>query len=263
MFVFLSKILPIFVYPVGLASILLLVAVLLHKRVKWQRGLMIAAVVILWGGGNRWVAVSLVRSLEWRYLPAETIPHADAIVLLGGCTAPSEYPRQTIELTGEADRVFYSAWLYHHGAAPHILLSGGYIAWMGKHSSPADDMAEVLAALDVPKDVLWLEDKSRNTHENAVFAKRILDEKGIHKIILVTSAIHMPRSVALFEHQGLEVIPAPTDYFVTKSLWDELMSPSWQTIFFNLIPSAGNLGKTTVAIKEYIGLLVYGLRGWL
>ena len=73
----------------------------------------------------------------------------------------------------------------------------------------------------------------------------------------------MPRSVALFKHQGLEVIPAPTDYFVTESLWNDLFPPSLNAILFNLVPSADNLGKTTLAIKEYIGILIYHLRGWM
>jgi len=263
MFVFLSKILPIFFYPVGFVSILLLITLFIKKDSKWQRVLVIIAFVVIWVSGNRWVTVSLIHSLEWRYLPLEQVPNGDVIVVLGGGTDPEQYPRQMVELNGAGDRVVYAAWLYHQGVAPHILLSGGYIPWMGERTSPAEEMATILSMLDVPEDAIWLEMESQNTHENALYSKEILKSKGIQKIILVTSAIHMPRSVALFKHQGLEVIPAPTDYFVTESLWNELLSPSLKTILFNFIPSADNLGKITLAIKEYIGILIYRLRGWM
>jgi len=263
MFVFLSKLLPIFIYPLGLASVLLIVALLLKDRGKKQRVLLILALSILWLGGNRWVAVGLTRSLEWRYLPPEEVPQADAIVLLGGCTDPWEYPRQMVEMSGCVDRVFYAAWLYEHGAAPYILSSGGYLPWKGERTSPAEEMVPILEKLGVPNEVVWLEPKSRNTYENALFAKEILQEKGIDKIILVTSALHMPRSVSLFEHQGFEVLPAPTDYFVTQSLWQSLFRPNAMTAFMNIFPTVDNMEKTTLALKEYIGIIAYHLRGWL
>ncbi|HEY61259.1 MAG TPA: YdcF family protein [Anaerolineae bacterium] len=263
MFVFLSKFLPILIYPVGIASILLLITLFIKKDSKWQRVLVVIALVVIWVGGNRWVAVGLIHSLEWRYLPLEHVPSSEVIVVLGGGTDPKQYPRQIVELNSAGDRVLYGAWLYHQGIAPHILLSGGYIPWMGTRTSPAEEMATILNMLDVPEDAIWLEPKSQNTYENAVYSKEILENKDIHRIVLVTSAIHMPRSVALFKHQGLEVIPAPTDYFVTESLWNDLFPPSLNAILFNLVPSADNLGKTTLAIKEYIGILIYHLRGWM
>ena len=129
-----------------------------------------------------------------------------------------------MEINGAGDRVLYAARIYKEGKAAHILLSGGEITWMKATSStPADEMAEILQSLGVPKEALWLENKSQNTHENAVFSKVILDEKGIKKILLVTSATHMPRAVALFQKLGLEVIPLPVDYSVTLAdiSWNE------------------------------------------
>jgi len=73
----------------------------------------------------------------------------------------------------------------------------------------------------------------------------------------------MPRSVALFEHQGFEVIPAPTDFRITQSGWDQMTSTSLLVQLLNLFPSADNLSQTTGALKEYIGMFIYRLRGWL
>ena len=86
---------------------------------------------------------------------------------------------------------------------------------------------------------------------------------GIRRIILVTSASHMPRSVALFEKQGFEVIPAPTDFTVTQAGWDKLKSGGLASQVLSLLPSAENLGLTTRMLKEYFGMLVYRLNGWM
>jgi uncharacterized SAM-binding protein YcdF (DUF218 family) len=151
--------------------------------------------------------------------------------------------------------------LYHRGAAPNLLLTGGRIDWVESGDSPAGDMAVILQALGVPDEAMWLEDRSRNTYESAVESWDILSEKDIQRIILVTSAQHMPRSVAFFEAQGFDVIPAPTDYSITEAEWQRLIHPDFATAIINLVPDAGNLASTTSALKEYLGLFVYWLRG--
>ena len=127
--------------------------------------------------------------------------------------------------------------------------------------TPAEEMASILMMLRVPPEALWLETESRNTYENALYTQEILDQKGIEKIILVTSAQHMPRSVGLFEKQGLEVVPAPTDYAVTERGWAHLWEPDLITQVFNLLPKAGNLAATTSVMKEYFAILIYKLLG--
>ena len=72
MFVYLSKLLPLFIYPLGLGCILLIIVLASEKHKKLRRGLLISALVILWLGSNRWVSFGLARSLEWRNLPPET-----------------------------------------------------------------------------------------------------------------------------------------------------------------------------------------------
>ena len=169
-----------------------------------------------------------------------------------------------MELNEAVDRVFYAAWLYHQGAAPRLLLTGGNIEWRGRRdTTPAEDMATILVMLGVPQEALWLESESRNTYENAVYTTQMMRAAGIEQVILVTSALHMPRSVALYRKLGWEVIPAPTDYGVTDQIWEDLWRPNLINQLFNFLPSAGNLSQTTTALKEYLGMLVYGLRGWI
>jgi uncharacterized SAM-binding protein YcdF (DUF218 family) len=264
MFVFLSKFGPLFVYPLGFTCVLLVLALLAHKHQKLHTAFSIFALVVILLTSNSWVAAALTRSLEWRYLPPETLPKADVIVVLGGGTDAAEYPRSTVELNSGGDRVIYAGYLYKQGAAPHLLLSGGNISWLGSTpSTPATEMAEVLTWMDIPEEALWLQPESQNTYEDALYSAKMLKEKGINRIILVTTASHMPRSVALFEKQGLEVVPAPTDFKVTQASWDALFSGDPAGMLVRLMPNVGNLSMITAAMKEYLGMLVYRLRGWM
>ncbi|MCJ7657939.1 MAG: YdcF family protein, partial [Anaerolineales bacterium] len=98
--IYISKLLPQFVYPLGLIGGLIIIALLLQRKPRLQRAILIIALLVLFISGNRWVAMGLSRSLEWQYLPQENIPVADVIVVLGGGTNPAEYPRSTIEING-------------------------------------------------------------------------------------------------------------------------------------------------------------------
>jgi len=265
MFIFLSKLLPLLVYPLGLSCMIFLAAILVYRYKKIAQGLLIAALLLLFLSSNRLVSYSLARSLERQYPPLENIPQTDVIVVLGGGTAHAGYPRLHVEVDGAGDRVIYAARLYKDGKAEHLLLTGGVITWMdlNERSTPAAEMADLLDLLGVPAEAVWLEDKSQNTYENAVYSAAILEEKGINRILLVTSAMHMPRSAALFRAQGLEVIPAPADYTFTDDDWQQLLNGSLENKLISLLPNASSLSLTTNVLKEYIGIVVYRLRGWM
>ena len=264
MFLMMSKLLPLFVYPLGLACVLLLLSLLLRRESRWPRRLVWLALILLWLGSTRWTANALARSLEWRYLPPAEIPEADVIVLLGGGARPLLYPRQISEVSEAGDRMLYAAWLYHQGIAGAILVSGGH-AVTNTPAGPAEweSMADILEMLGVPREAIWQENESRNTYENAIYSKKILDEQGIQRVLLVTSATHMPRSVRIFEKQGIEVIPAPADFLVTQADWDYMFEADLGVQLYNLLPSAGAMNLTEIALKEYMGIVVYWLRGYV
>jgi len=103
---------------------------------------------------------------------------------------------------------------------------------------------------------------SLNTYQNAVNVRQIMKERDIQRVLLVTSAMHMPRSLRIFQRQGIEAIPAPTDFLVTKQEIEE-PNNSPQATLLSLLPDADRLQNTTRVLKEYIGTVVYRLRGWL
>ena len=261
-FVFLSKLLPLLVFPLGLACLLLILALLWARA---RRLAIVLALVILWLGSSRYVAYSLVRSLEGRYPTLDGTPAADAIVVLGGGTRSNDPPRPMTEVNEAGDRLIYAARLYRDGAADVVLVTGGSIEWLQPEgvAPEANDMAALMQLLGVPDEALWLEAESRNTYENALYSQEMLAEAGLNDILLVTSAMHMPRSAPLFTAQGLRVTAAPTDYLVSDAEWQHLWHGGPSATIINLLPNVEYLTYTTRCLKEYIGIFVYGLRGWL
>lgn len=280
MFLYLSKLAPLFVYPLGFALILLGAALILRRRVAWRTTCEILALLLLLIFSNRWVAHRLAQSLEGQYAAPDIWPEAAMVIVLGGATRAQESPRAMTEVNEAGDRLLFAARLYQMGVAEHLLVTGGNIEWLGSSVSEAGGMRELLMLMGVPEAAVLVEDQARNTYENATYSRGLLESRGfahvagageasegagdeVVPVVLVTSAMHMPRSVAIFEKQGFKVIPAPVDYVVTRG--DPALSrrPGFGEWFLHLLPSVDNLEVSTRVIRERIGLLVYGLRGWL
>ena len=224
----------------------------------------LAVVLALWG--RRRLAITLgVLALLWLWfwsLPAasnwvrgyledqhppmaiQDVARAEAIVVLGGGVSPASIGGLYPGLESGADRVWHAARLFHASKAPLVLLTGGSDP---SHSaaSEAEVMGQFMRDLGVPGQALVLENQSRNTSQNAEYSAEILAGQGINRIVLVTSAYHMPRAKGLFEAQGLEVIPVATDHEV-------LSRPLWR----NLLPETRALDGSNRAIKEIVGRLV-------
>jgi uncharacterized SAM-binding protein YcdF (DUF218 family) len=250
MFLFLSKLLPLLIYPLGLACLLIgLSLVLLWRRPAWAALSLSLALALLVLSSNSWTATALVRSLEWRHLPPADLPRADAIVVLGGSIKPATFPRPWVDLAEEGDRVLHGVRLYQAGKAPLIIFSGGRITW----GSP-NPRSEAAAMVKEPR--------SLNTYENAREVKKILMDRRLNQVLLVTSALHMPRSLAIFKKQGIVAIPAPTDFQIVEDSLT-LAQTTWQGRLLSWVPQTDNLHSLTRALKEYVGLVIYRLKGWL
>ncbi|GBE94029.1 YdcF family protein [Nostoc cycadae] len=263
MFLYLSKLLPLFFYPLGLASVSLVVALItVWKQPRTATAAIAFSLSLLLLCSNAWVAKALVRSLEWQNLPSQQMPNAEAIIVLGGATKSAFFPRPDVDLSEQGDRIIYAAQLYRQKKAPVIIVSGGRIDWRNGGTPESTDMASILTEIGVPSQAIIEEPLSLNTYQNAVNVKKILQSRGIHKVLLVTSAMHMPRSLKIFRRQSIDAIPAPTDFLVTQGELQELGSTP-KAALLNLLPNTDNLHQFTNALKEYIGNLIYGLRGWL
>jgi uncharacterized SAM-binding protein YcdF (DUF218 family) len=263
MFLFLSKLIPLVFYPLGIVCLLLITTLILWWiKSKWTPIVIGVALVIILLSGNAWTSNWLAQSLEWQNIPIGELPNADAIVVLGGGTRSQAYPRPDVDLTDAGDRVWYGGTLYRAGKAPKIIVSGGRISWRGAGKPESEDLTKLLVAMGVPETDIIPEGDSYNTRDNAVNVNKILKEQNFKSILLVTSAMHMPRSMAIFKNLGINAIAAPTDYHISQLEIDEPNRQNESTIL-SLIPNSENLDRTTNAIKEYIGIVVYKLRGWL
>jgi uncharacterized SAM-binding protein YcdF (DUF218 family) len=260
MFLFLSKLLPLLLYPIGMACVVLIFAFWhIQKRPKLARRLILLTILLLWipstAGFSHWIC----RSLESRYRPQE-IPQAQAIVVLGGATASQLPPRPWVEVLDSGDRILYAAKLYREGKAPTVILTGGRIEWKGPGTPESTDMKTLIETMGVPAIAIKEDPDALNTRENALNVKKILEKEKIEKFLLVTSATHMPRSMLIFQKLGMKPIAAPTDFWVSDR---EMAAATPQARLLDLLPEAEQLHRSSLAIKEYIGMVIYRLKGWV
>ena len=251
----LTKILPQFVYPLGLAMVLVLIGLLmLIARKRGKAGMLsLLALLILYYCSTYASVTHVLGPLEKMYppIPVAEQPKADAIVILGGFTYQFDRPGSVPNIGHAVDRLFHGVRLYKAKKAPRVMLIGG--AAIEGYVPEAAIMTNLAGELGVPGEALLLEGQSRNTRENAMNALKTMQANNINRILLVTSATHMRRAKGVFEKLGLEVIPAATDYQVDGH----------EPNILDWIPDAGVLGLTTLGIKEYIGYWVYRIRGWV
>jgi uncharacterized SAM-binding protein YcdF (DUF218 family) len=212
-----------------------------------------AAVATWWLPATPWAEYLLCRPLESAYPArrAEDYPKVDAIVALGGTTGRVTGPVVEAEEVNGC-RVQTAAKLYHAGRAPLVFVTGSpYQRDDGAPRSEAEDMRELLAGLGVPAAAVLADGRATNTLENAEGAARMLPQGPRSRILLATSATHMPRAMALFRKLGFDPIPAPCGFYAP-------MRPSWG---LGLLPGPQHSARVGAALKEYLGRLVSWARG--
>jgi uncharacterized SAM-binding protein YcdF (DUF218 family) len=253
MFYLFSKLIQPILWPFNIALLLLIAALACRYRRREETAwrLVIAAVAFLLLPALPWISIGLMRSLESSYpsIAASQAPVAEAIVVLGGSIWGAQPPRLEAE-EASGSRLVPAARLYRRKKAPFIVVSSGwpYLLPDGKAGVEANDMRDFLVDAGVPEKAIIREDRSRNTDENARYTAEIMKSRGWTKILLVTSAFHLPRAVAIFKKYGVtDVIPFPTEKRVTEGPFR----------FSFLVPELAALQTTTVAIKEYVGRWVY------
>ena len=259
MWIELSKILPYLVFPLSLFLESQVLAAILYKFAARRAAMVvfILGYIILLSASSPIVATVLNRQLEGWYVPvqASDAPKADAAVLLGGALSLPLPPRVSAELSDASDRVLYTARLYHSGRISKIIVTGGNV-FKQQEGVQVESwyISRLLQEWGIPESDIYYEGNSRNTRENAIETKKLMQRYDIRSVLLVTSAFHLPRAASTFRALDISIIPLPVDFrFVNSS----------QPLLLSIFPSSGALGATTHALREYLGIFVYGLRGWL
>jgi uncharacterized SAM-binding protein YcdF (DUF218 family)/lysophospholipase L1-like esterase len=187
------------------------------------------------------VGTEIINTSDWPdtivqpLLPPDTSGRADAIVVLGaGLLGPCVANYNALR------RSTLAAKLWRDGRAPIVVVTGGVPP--GMPCSVAAVMADTIAELGVPRDRIHLEERSRNTHENAELTKPVLARLGAHRLLLVTDHLHMRRAQASFEHFGFQVGRASVPVFAS---------------------SRDNVWMLRTGLREFAALAYYRSKGWL
>jgi uncharacterized SAM-binding protein YcdF (DUF218 family) len=221
----------------------------LTRRKKIGRALAWSGWLALWLLTMPWVASALVRGVSLRPRDlhedlASTPPERRAMVVLSAGIDADEFGEPAMErLSAPAlERCIGAARVYREYGFGYVIVSG-----RDPDLAPtelASGMADLIAALGVPREKLLLEAESLDTKENALFSTRLLRTLPVDKVVVVTSALHMPRALKLFERAGLSVLPAPVKF-----------QPEAPKTLERFIPSALALRRSQRAVHELVGLL--------
>jgi uncharacterized SAM-binding protein YcdF (DUF218 family) len=239
--------LDILLYPPAINILLLLLAMLLWKHRRTALTLLSIATITLMAFSLQITSHQMALRLEkYPALKPDELSRvkADAIVVLGGGLVPHAREYNGSSLADDAlMRLRYAAYLYTRTGLPVLASGAGYTA-----ISEAETMKNILRE-DFGVHDVKTETTSRTTYENAVNSAKILKGLGQQRILLVTSSLHMNRSVLLFEQQGMEVIPAPTDLYSDATV-------DWRYY----LPTGDALESTRYILHEYLALLWYRLK---
>lgn len=245
--IYLHKLLPLLLSPIVLVCALVLAGVLMRRR--W---LSVSGVALLWLCASPWFSDALFRAVEQhavRQVAAE-MPRADAVVVLSGMLAAVPGAHGTVHEWSDPDRFFGGLELFAAGKAPKLVFTRGKLPWDVTETAEGDILRDLAVKQGVPAQSIVLTGPVENTQQEAAEVRRLFPTEGA-TVLLVTSAFHMPRARALFEAQGLRVLPFPVDFKVQEK----------QSTVMDFLPDAKALRWTDEAVREGIGRVYYWVRG--
>lgn len=230
--------------PLILVFVLIALAGSLGQRRVLATAGILGILFLSWPPVDWLVALPLEARYSGRLLPAS--PAQAIVVLLSSVSMPRTGQPYAIPDHQTYERCAYAAWLYQHWESLPVLVSGGP---PGRPISAP--MRDLLERDGIPPTMIWTEERSRSTHENAVYGAEVLRSHGITTIALVVDAQSMLRAEASFQKLGITVVPAVSEYREWGPLSEELI-PSWKAI-----------QRNEVSLHETLGLAWYWMRGWI
>lgn len=256
MFFYLAKIVWFVVQPTSAMLLLLLlgVAMLWTGYARAGRRVVLAAALLFLVAGLSPLGHAIMLPLEDRFPSADLSsgPPPHGIIVLGGAQdmLVSE-ARGRPALTEAGERIVEAAMLARRFPEAQLIISSGVSKLIYERSSEAQGTLAIFKALGIDEDRIRLEDRSRDTYENAMFTKDMANPAPGQRWLLVTSANHMPRSIGCFRKAGFAVEPWPVDY--------RTRGPEDLTRFFSR-PSSG-LRRVDLAVRQWAGLVAYRIAG--
>lgn len=256
MFFALSKILGFLFQPLNWAVGLLLAGLLVRKPDRRGRCFS-AGTMVLVAFSNPLLVNVAVRWWEPELILLASIEEPfDIGIVLGGYSRIIEGHSDRLHLGSHPNRLINAVELFKAGKIRKILLAGGSAEVIGRKLNDTEAVRNFLEAAGIPADDIITETRSRNTHENASYSAEIIRERfpGA-RCLLITSAMHVPRASACFRTQEIEVVAFPTDTLVEPL---PAVKP-WKAV----IPSTVALSNWEYLLREWCGLFVYKMRGYV
>jgi len=239
--IYLHKILPFFVSPLGIIFIFLFASFFFKRKF-----FVFLAFLVLIVSTNPLVGNYLMKRLEHPYhpIPISSIKENDAIVVLSGMVSKVGNNKHSTYEFNDPDRFFAGIDLIKQSKSDKLIFTAGQLPWTVNGLPEGYILKENAISLGVPG-VILVTEKVKNTYEESVAVTKIISNSS--SIILVTSAFHMDRSKYLFEKQGFKVTPYPVDFktYIQK-----------RTIM-SFLPKLEALNQTSLFIRENIGRLYY------
>ena len=252
-FFIISKILDFLIDPL-VWIIALLAFSLFSKNPKRKRRLLVTSLILLLVFSNPFLFDEAMRAWEKPATRMSDIPGTyDAGIVLSGMVM-YDNSLDRIQFNRRNDRLMQAIALYREGKIKKIVFSGGSGSLVYDYLKESEMVKKFLVEIGIPADDIVIENKSNNTHENAVFTKEVLQKELPNgKYILFTSAFHMRRAVACFKKAGIEVTPYSTDrYSGPRKFYPNHL----------LLPNAGILFDWNSLLHEIIGYGVYKVMGY-
>jgi uncharacterized SAM-binding protein YcdF (DUF218 family) len=256
-FFFASKIFWMIASPINLLLFAALIGVLLcsGRRAPFGRGLGLAAVLILLAAAILPLGMLLIAPLEDRFpLPPPDLPPPEGIIVLGGAIDDqvSAARGQTVFDEG-GERLTEAVVLAKRFPQARVVYTGGTASFVpGATSTEALQARKLMSQMGIAPERVTIEDKSRNTDENAWLTAAIVHPQPSQRWIIVTSAFHVPRAMGLFEKAGFHPIAYPVA-FRTRGQWPDDLRLRFDPVL--------NLRTFEIAIHEWIGLAAYWASG--
>jgi uncharacterized SAM-binding protein YcdF (DUF218 family) len=244
--VYLSKLLPYLLYPITLILFLLVWAVVSRRQLPT-----ILAMVILLITSSPIVSNQMLAYIDGQELKKsiEDFNKADSIVVLSGIITPIMTNQGIAYEWEDPDRFFGGVELIKAGKAKNIIFTGGIRPWQTKIKPEGQILAKIAAEFGIPISQIIVTKDVLNTLEEAKAVREILTQNNANKIILVTSAFHMPRASMIFQMEGIEVQTYSVDYKANISD----ITP------IDFLPSAAAFHSFQISLRELIGRAYYSI----
>lgn len=253
MFFYLSKIFGYLINPTAWVFMALLAGAILKGR--WRKRVLILSLVLFFVFSNNYLLKIFAGSWEEHGITKVEQTY-DVGIVLGGWIAEYDASLDRAVFKTAPDRFLQAYRLYKTGKIKKILLSGGSGHYLYPQKKEAKVLRNYLLEIGVPPADILADTTSRNTHQNAIYSKRILQQHpDLNSKLLITSAIHMKRARACFESEGVQVEPFGTDRIVPR---DGVIN--WEVLF---VPDVVSFRYWHLLIHEWIGYLVYDLKGYI